>query len=216
MAAKTGPDHWQIWRGRDRRARPVGSLTGPEIDVLRLRGLLRPWGDDTPPILVCGSSVLQPQSVTASAKCLTNALISPQTPLIELMVTRCCDRGLRALVCDTARRYRDDSACAERAGAIGGMNWDGLALGGRIDGGRTWQAPGAAQLARQAQSRLAIIHAELGETTSYLLDRLILGEETRARLARRLGIQPSLLEGRAMAAMRALHEIYRNKLQALN
>lgn len=214
MASQIGQDRWGVWRGRDRRARRVGVMTSTEIDLLRLRGMLQSWGDDTPPILVCGASVLAAPSATPSAKRLIQARSSRRAPLIELMVTHCRDRALRNLICETGQRYRADLACAAHAGAAGGMNWDGLALGGRIDGGKGPQTFSVSYLAVRAQSCLRIVQAELGDETVYLLDRLILGEETRAGLARRLGIRPSLVEGRAIAAMRALHEVYALKVKA--
>ena len=214
MASQIDENRWGVWRGRDRRARRIGVMTSAEIDLLRLRGMLQTWGENTPPILVCGPSVLEASSTAPSASRLTQAQSSLRAPLIELIVRHCRDCALRQLICETAQRYRADVACAARAGAPGGMNWDGMALGGRIDGGKGRPASRASYLAVRAQSCLRILQAELGDATIYLLDRLILGEETRASLARRFGIQPSLMEGRAIAAIRALHEVYAFKVQA--
>lgn len=213
MASQLSAERWGIWRGRDRRTRRIGVLSGAEIDVLRLRGMLQPWGDGAPPILVCAQSILEPSMVAPSPERLDQEAKSVSRPLIELMVDRCHDRALRQLICDTVHRYRTDVDCAARAGITGHMNWDGLALGGRIEGGRGPQAPNPAFRASRAQAALAVIEAALGVSNMRLLDRLILGEETRAALARRFAIRPSLMEGRALAAIRALHQVYGVKIK---
>jgi len=216
MASQISEERWGIWRNRDRRARRIGVMSGTEIDLLRLRGMLRPWGDRTPPILVCTHSILAAPLVAPSADRLEQDTRSRSRPLIELMVDHCHDRALRQLICETAQRYRADVICAARAGVMGRMNWDGLALGGRIDGGRGRHAPNPAFRASHAQSALATIEAALGGEEIRLLDRLILGDETRAALARRFGVRPSLIEGRAIAAIRALYEVYRVRVRPLS
>lgn len=213
MAAQIGADRWGIWRRRDRRTRQIGVMSGAEIDVLRIRGWIQPLGDGTPPILVCGPTILETPRATPSAERLSQDRRVQNEPLIERMLERCSDRALRQLICETVQQYRADVTCASRLGAVSGMNWDGLALGGRIDGGRGRKSPDGSFAASRAQSRLAIIHSELGSERIRFLDRLILGEETQSGLARRFGVRSSLVEGQALAAIRALQQVYKTRVK---
>lgn len=214
MAVQIGADRWGVWRGRDRRGRMIGVISGAEIDVLRMREALQPWGEGQPPILVWNKSVLAPPPDAPSAKRLTAAEPAPTAPLIELVLSRCHDRELRQLICETTQTYRADIECAAQVGAAHGMNWDGLALGGRVDGGRGDREFRPAPQAMRAQAALKTIHAQLSGDQIELLDRLILSADSRAQLVRRLGGRPSLMEPRALAAIRALHEVYKAKIGA--
>lgn len=213
MAAQIGADRWGIWRSRDRRTRQIGVMTGAEIDILRIRDWVQPLGDEAPPVLVCGPSLLETQHATPSAKRLIQGRQVRNEPLIERMLERCPDRALRQLICETVRQYRTDVICASRLGTIAGMNWDGLALGGRIDGGHVRKSPDGSFAASGAQSRLTSIHSELGSERIRFLDRLIIGEETQSGLARRFGIRSSLVEGQALAAIRALQQVYKTRVK---
>ncbi|NQY97002.1 MAG: hypothetical protein HRT82_07555 [Henriciella sp.] len=213
MAAQIGTDRWGIWRSRDRRTRQIGVMTGAEIDILRIRGWVQPLGDEAPPVLVCGPSLLEKPLAAPSAKRLKQDQRAQSEPLIERMLERCPDRALRQLICETAQHYRADVTCASRLGTVAGMNWDGLALGGRIDGGHGRKSPNGSIAASLAQSRLTIIHSELGSERICFLDRLILGEETQSSLARRFGVRSSLVEGQALAAIRALHQVYKTRVK---
>lgn len=216
MAAQIGADRWGVWRGRDRRGRMIGVMSGAEIDVLRMREALQPWGGGQPPILLWNDSVLAPPPEAPSAKRLTAAEPAPTAPLIELILSRCHDRELRQLIRETTQHYRADIECAAQVGAARGMNWDGLALGGRVDGGRSDRELGPAPQVIRAQAALKTIHAQLNGDCIELLDRLILSQDSRAQLVRRLGGRPSLMEPRALAAIRALHEVYKTKVRARN
>ena len=216
MAAEIGADRWGIWRSRDRRTRQIGVMTGAEIDILRIRGWVQPLGDEAPPVLVCGPSLLETQHATPSAKRLKQDRQARNEPLIERMLERCPDRALRQLICETVQQYRADVSGASRLGVVPGMNWDGLALGGRIDGGLGRKSPNSSIVASHAQSRLTVIYSELGSERIRFLDRLILGEETQSGLARRFGIRSSLVEGQALAAIRALQQVYKTRVKLPN
>ncbi len=213
MAVQLDIDRWGVWRGRDRRGRMIGVVSGAEIDVLRIRESLQPCGDGHPTILIWSGSVLDPAPVAPSAKRLDQVHPSTHGPLIELILSRCHDLDLRRMIRETVQAYRADIQCAARAGVTRGMNWEGLALGGKIDGGFGPQMSGPSA-AMRAQSALSIIHTQLGSDAVEFLDRMILCGDSRAKMARRFGSRPSLIESRAIAIMRALNDAYRIRVRA--
>lgn len=216
MAVQIGVDRWGVWRRRDRRGRMIGVISGADIDVLRIRSALQQWGDGQPSILLWNKSVHDPPPAAPSASCLATRQPVTSGPLIELILSRCHDRDLRRLIRKTAQMYRADIECAAQTGGTHGMNWDGLALGGRVDGGRGDREPGPAPQAMRAQAALNAIRAHISGERIELLDRLILSLDSRAQLAKRIGGRPSLMEPRALAAIRALHEVYKTKIRARN
>lgn len=213
IVAEIGPDRWGVWRSKDRRGRMIGVLTGAEIDVLRVREALKSLGDGQPPILVWAGFVLETPLVAPSSARLDNDAQGTVAPMIELLLSRSQDVGLRELIRETARRYRADAERASSVGAARGMNWDGLALGGKIDGGRGFSDQGPGGGALTAQSAHEVLRRHLGSETMSLLDRLILSGDSRTQLTKRLGGRPALMERRSLAAIRALHEVYRDKVR---
>jgi hypothetical protein len=191
----------------------IGVLTGAEIDVLRVREALKSLGDGQPPILVWAGSVLETPLAAPSSTCLDAEAQGTGSPLIELILWRSQDVALRELIRETARRYRADAERASSAGTARGMNWDGLALGGKVDGGRGFSDQGAGHGALSAQSVHDTIRRHLASETIRLLDRLILSGDSRTQLTKRLGGRPALMERRSLAAIRALHEVYRDKVR---
>lgn len=191
----------------------IGVLTGAEIDVLRFREALKPLGDGHPPIFVWAVSVLETPLVTPSSTRLDAETQGTGGPLIELILSRSQDVALRELIRETARRYRADAERASNAGTARGMNWDGLALGGKVDGGRGFSDERPGQGALSAQSAHDTLHRHLGSETINLLDRLILSGDSRTQLTKRLGGRPALMERRSLAAIRALHAVYRDKVR---
>lgn len=88
VVAQIEPDRWGVWRGRDRRGRVIGVLTGAEIDVLRVRESLKPLGDGAPPIFVWSGSVLETPFAAPRADRLETAHGTAARPLIELLIAR--------------------------------------------------------------------------------------------------------------------------------
>ncbi len=210
LAAQIDRDRWGVWRGRDRRGRMIGVLTGAEVDLLQVRDALAPFGDGAPPILIWSGSILAPNTTTPSARVLRSETQFDGRSLIERVITRCHDVELRELIRDTVKTYRADVDLEGRAGATAGMNWDGLALGGRVDGGRGRRDAGFAERPAQSAATLRALRARLSRDEIEFLRRLILAEDTPSYLAKRYGTRASLLERRAIASIRALHAAYQS------
>ncbi len=216
VVAQIEPDRWGVWRGRDRRGRVIGVLTGAEIDVLRVRESLKPLGDGAPPIFVWSGSVLETPFAAPRADRLETAHGTAARPLIELLIARAHDVEWRELIRDTARRYRADAKRGVGAATVRGMNWDGLALGGKVDGGAGYAEHGTHRGGRSGDMVQQTLREFLDGETLEMLDRLILSGETRAQLVKRFGGRPALMERRAMAAIRDLYQTYRTKLRTLD
>ena len=208
VTAEVGSERWGVWRSRDRRGRIIGVLTGADIDVLRVRESLKPLGESSPTILVWSESVLDTPHVAPSARQLEADEQAQNGSLLERLLTRTHDPELRQLIRETARRYRADVERASAGGPMAGMNWDGLALGGKVDGGQGFANAKPLSGAQSAQAVQKILRDHLGGEKISFLDRLILRGESRSQLIKTFGGQPSLMEGQAMAAVRALHDVY--------
>lgn len=202
-------DLWGVWRGRDRRRRMIGTLAGAEIDVLRLQARLVPMGDDLPPILVWSGTAARSAEISqGDARVLRAAPIYASGPALEHLIARCSDPAQRAGYRTLVERYRADHEAASTAGQMPGMNWQGLALGGRVQGGRVSTGPMGIQHAAEARARLARIRRDLSAEEAPMIDGLILREEGKATLAKRLQMRQALVERRAIAALRTLEKVY--------
>ena len=208
MASQIRVDRWGIWRGRDRRTRKIGEVSGTDIDLLRLDGSLCPLAAQGVPTLIWSG----PRSDTGAARPSAESLKASDPPvggpLIELVIKRASDPELRALIRDTAIKYRQDVALAENCGRTPGMNWTSLALGGRIQGGPYRVRETMSDESRRARRRLAAISLALSAEDCDCLDRLLLSGQSRAAMARRFGIRPSLMEPRAVSLLRQLADLY--------
>ena len=77
VTARVRDDTWGVWRSRDRRGRMIGTVSGADIDLLRLRNCLKPLGDHRPPILIWSGPIDAHESVDAAvAKDLTRPVRS--------------------------------------------------------------------------------------------------------------------------------------------
>ena len=208
MAAQIRVDRWGIWRGRDRRTRKIGEVSGTEIDLLRLGGSLCPLAAQDVPTLVWSGPRSDTGALRASAESLEAIDTPVGGPLIELVIKRVSNLELRALIRDTAIKYRQDVALVERCGWTPGMNWTALALGGRIQGGTYRVRETISDETRRARRRLDAISRALPAEERDCLDRLLLSGQSRAVMARRFGIRPSLMEPRAVSLLRQLVDLY--------
>jgi len=213
LAAQIEEDRWGIWRTMDRRGRMVGAMSGAEIELLRMRETLRPSGDGRPPILVWSGPILDQPVLTPSASVLERADEMRGAPLLESVLSRCLDLSLRRMIRETVQVYRADVECVHRAGAVSGMNWDSLALGGKISGGQRRDSAGYSAEASRAMATLSCIHNHLNRDEIAFLDRLILGEESRAALAKRYDVRSALMEQRAISAVRTLANVYNTRIK---
>ena len=202
-------DLWGVWRGRDRRRRMIGTFSGAEVEVLRLQSRLAPLGDGVPPVLIWSGPLENAETTgPGNARILNPVSINAEGPLLELLMSHCRDASQRAGYRTLAESYLADHEAASACGNVPGMNWRGLVLGGRVQGGQVLSGRPGAQTAAQARSRLAQVTRALSEPDLVLIVGLILRVDSKAALAKRLHIRQALVERRAIAALRALERIY--------
>ncbi len=207
MASKLERDLWGIWRGRDRRRRMIGTLTGADVDVLRARECLSQVGEEDPTILIWTGQAEEPCALTPSARALKTAPRGSDPMLLRLLAD-CHDPKLRGLYRQLAAAYRKDTELAEQRERSPGMNWGTISLGTRVGGGRVSREALPSPDAAKARSRLAKLRHHLTAQEVDFLDALIVREETRASLAKRYGMPPPSVASRARYLLRSLRDLY--------
>lgn len=195
-----------VWRGRDRRRRQIGVLPGRDIELLRLRGLLAPLGDAEPPSLIWTGPIESNAAPIDGAKILRASAVEHSRSLIEQVVSNCADISTRSAFRALVQTYRDDHESAERKERSPGMNWVGLALGGRIQGGAAFNQDALPAHVIDARSRLERVARCLSQDDLRFLNALILENASKSKIASRFRIRSSLLERRAIAILRQLRE----------
>ena len=128
MASKLERDLWGIWRGRDRRRRMIGTMTGADVDVLRARECLSQVGGDDPAILIWSGQVEVPCAPTPSARALKTAAPRQSDPMLLRLLADCHDPKLRGLYRQLATAYRKDTELAEHDDPDAGLYWKRLNL----------------------------------------------------------------------------------------
>ena len=208
MASKLERDLWGIWRGRDRRRRMIGTMSGADVDVLRARKCLSQIGEVDPAILIWSGAAEQVRRAAPSARALSRTGLSDEDPMLLRVLSMCRDPALRDTYRRLADAYRQDTDLAEQFERSPGMNWGTIARGTRIAGGAarrdTIRSPNTAQ----ARSRLAKLRHHLTAAEIAFLDALILREDSRACLAKRFALPPANVAYRARYLLRALRDVY--------
>ena len=206
VAAPSDADTWHIWRSQDRRGRIIGSLSGAEIDILRLRNDLKPLGDGEDQVLIWTGRIDERDSGATAAPEL--ALVAEQSnrSLLEMLVANCASNALRAHIRDACQFYRQDFEDVSR-GISTTMNWDGLARGRLAKGQR--QRPGfEPRSARRAEQRLASIADKLNRADQAFLMKLVVMEASRSTIAKAFAMRPALAEQKGMSILRQLLSAY--------
>lgn len=209
-AAKTPDGSFHIWRSRDLRNRPVGVMRGAEIEALRVRGALSVLDLGERKVLAWTGEAYAYTAETGSADALTaieSRVGQGAVSLLQRMLNRHEGRREKSRLAEAAFDFRADCELASRTTGIGGMNWQALSAGTRIDGG----APRDNHRPRQsdeAARRLNRLQDQMGGEHFRILDRVIVEEVTRNALAVQLGLTPGEAEARAYTAFYALADLY--------
>jgi len=211
-AAKTRPDEWAVWRTSDRRGRAIGTLETKTIDRLRLSKHLAPlgtyedgrlvWTGAAEPVAVCRAS---PKAIMAPK----GGETVRRLPLLFRILEGRSDPKERERLLQAARDFSEDMERAMCSGRAAGMNWQGIASGTAIQGGRR----GASGLERisyaaRAEHRLDQIATELGHKTMRVLERLILDGVTRHAMSNVLSMKPAQTQNYCADAIRRLADAY--------
>ena len=206
IAASKGDDRWRVWRSQDRRGRVIGTLSGAEIDILRLRNDLKPLGKEEDQLLVWAGQQAECASLAAVAPELLPPAEAHVRSLLEMLIANCASAALRTRIRRACQAYIQDLEDAER-GASTTMNWDGLARGRLAKGQRRasgFNPPSSAA----AKRRLDKVSDQLADDERTFLEKLIVREASRSSIAKAFAMRPALAEQKGMSVLRQLMQIY--------
>ena len=206
VAASTGDDTWRIWRSQDRRGRVIGTLSGAEVDILRLRNDLKPLGKDEDQVLVWAGKRSEIANTAAGTPDLLPPAEAHARSLLEMLIANCASRFLRARIRKVCQAYIQDIEEADR-GAPTTMNWGSLVKGRLVKGQRRasgFNPPSSAA----AKQRLAKVSDMLMDADRAFLGKLVVREASRSSIAKAFAIRPALAEQKGMSVLRQLMQIY--------
>lgn len=206
VAASTGDDTWRIWRSKDRRGRVIGTLSGAEVDILRLRNDLKPMGKDDDQVLVWAGKRFEQVSISPGAPDLLPPAEAHARSLLEMLVANCPSRFLRMRIRKVCQAYTQDIEEADR-GASTTMNWDGL-VRGRLAKGQRRTSDFITPSSNSATRRLAKVSDRLTDDDRAFLEKLVVREASRSSIAKAFALRPALVEQKGMSVLRQLMAVY--------
>ncbi|MEL6415579.1 MAG: hypothetical protein AAFQ15_11635 [Pseudomonadota bacterium] len=206
VAASSGGDTWRVWRSQDRRGRIIGTLSGAEIDILRLRNDLKPLGCGEEQLLVWAGERVGRDRDTSTAP--DFALVSDQykRSLLEMLIANCPSQALRTQIRKACQSYLHDLEDVSR-GSSTTMNWHGLARG-RLDKGQRQRSDFEPRTGKPAERRLGKVAEEVSRADQAFLRQLVETEASRASIARTFAMRPALAEQKGMSILRKLVAAY--------
>ena len=207
VAARTQEDTWSVWRSQDRRGRIIGTLSGADVEVLRLRSALKPFGAEAHGVLIWAGC---PTETTGKAAVAPDLAI-PSSPharsLLEALIANCASQALRSGIRKACQSFLADLEAIDRSGNSKTMNWDALAQSRSIKSQR--KDPGyRPPQARGAKARIEALRSTLGDDDFGFLMKLVAREASRASIAKYFGLRPVLAEQRGMAILGRLVTAY--------
>lgn len=207
VAARTQTDVWSIWRSSDRRGRIIGSLSGADVEVLRLRNDLKPLGDEVNQVLTWAGQQVELNERERYAPHIALAAPSHARSLLEMLIANCASSSLRERIRKACQCLMADLEAFEGAGNPVTMNWQSLAQG-RLAKGQSLRSEFRTSKSASAQHRLTTVHAALGDDDLRFLLKLVVREASRSAIAKAFGLRPALAEQRGFSVLRALVDAY--------
>ena len=212
VAAQIRPEAWGVWRGQDRRGRMIGTLSGAEVDIMRLRGELKPSGDDHPQVLTWSGApeeVKPPSNIQAPDLSIEDK--APRTPLLEALLLGHHNRDERERIRSSCQNYLQDLELVAAGPQHTTMNWEAFSAGDRVKGGGGYDPLQRARYQKRAKARIADIREHLSEADFTFMEKLLRNDTTRAGFARTYQQRPALIDRRALLILRVLMNAYASK-----
>ena len=175
LVAKLIEPGWGVWRGRDRRHRMIGTLTGAEIDLLRLYECLR-----CKPLSQCQAMYWRVPSAH-STMCINDLMASYADPA---KARSCLDQIILTHASQAERKKLADTARAFRRDALSGVG-----------------DPAAQE---EACERLGLVVATLSARDCRFTYDLLISRETNLTLAKSYDCRPDAIKTKAIATLRRL------------
>ncbi len=202
---------WKVWRTHDQRTRAIGVLSSSDVAAMRARGDLSLSGEGEGELLTWSGEICQPaqRSVSPAALMMQKVEYQAQRSLLHRILDDCSEPAERCRLARAATDFAEDVERAQTSGRASGMNWQALATGTRIQGGRGAGHGGWTGHAASAAQRLdALLHGQLGAQNFRLLEKLVIEAATRNAIARWRAWSPKQAERSACAALHQLADAY--------
>jgi len=214
VAALIRADTWGVWRTRDRRGRMIGTITGADIDIMRLRDQLKPIGGDGEKTLAWGGEEGPEPQVTARLPDPEKGDALQNRSLLESLIVSSHDPAFRRDLRAACQNYIADVERASASSDRVTMNWNAFDAGDRVQSGFVRDPLQGAREALKANARLTKLHAELSSDDARFLRKMVLFEATRASLAKTFAMRPALTERHGLAVLRTLVEHDRSRAKS--
>jgi len=209
--AQTDGGDWKVWRRHDQRTRAIGVLPPADVAAMRARGDLSLSGEGEGEWLIWSGESCQPAQRLVSPAALMMQTVEYQAcrSLLHRILDDCSEPAERHRLARAASDFAEDIERAQTSGRASGMNWQALATGTRIQGGRGAGHGGRVGHAASAAQRLAaLLHKQLGVQNFRLLEKLVVEAATRNAIACWRDWSPKQAEGSARAALCQLADAY--------
>ena len=178
LARRTG-DQWSVYRGRDLRRTPVGTLRSVEIDALMAEGRLCWFGDGRDAVVWAAADDTGVEARDVKRPCIAAKRTQRRSPLAQVLDCAKDDRDRARWRDALIRLDRDVERAATSQAAT--MRWDGA---GHVDGSRASGRAGLALGAVEAAKRLAALRGVLGPLKFRVVVDLAIHQRPIRRIAR--------------------------------
>lgn len=184
MAVEGSAQGWEVYRERDRRRRPVGTLDRVAVDALRSSGHLCPLGEAGDRLVWTGPMPEPvPEAVRPDPPGEPSSILKRRRSPMEQVLGALPDEHNKVRARNAALRLNGDIHRAASPQAVT-MRWDAA---GAVDGTRRAGAGGASLAALAAGRRLAAVRAAMGEQGCNAVVALVLHERPVGRIAAEAG-----------------------------
>lgn len=208
VTASLRTDLWGVWRAPDRRGRVIGTLSGADVDVMRLQDKLKPLGDGPATVLTwSGNTKVEPAASSVDPQVFISAQPAPAS-VLELILRKMTSPDSRDALRRACEQYRHDFEQANHPSAHVTMNWDRLGVEARPSPSSHQHGSLRSESYSTACRRLAQLSDRLSSADLFILDLTVIREMSRAKLAKTLGLRPAITQRLASGALRGLVEFY--------
>lgn len=212
VTAEIRADVWGIWRAPDRRGRVIGTVSGADIDILRLQKNLKPLGADREAVLVwAGETGPATEAPQMDAAALTDTAHN-SSPLLEAILRKTPSPDAREALRRACEQFRHDLEHASHSAGYVTMNWARLGAEARSTTPSPWGGSMRSRGHQAAQARLASLAEQVSDADLSILELTVIRELTRRALAKTLGLRPALAERRVSAVLQTLVEHYETRV----
>lgn len=213
--APVSGQNWGVWRGQDLRQRSIGQVSDEEVVHLQICGHLRELGLDEQSRLVWSGPQTELGSVVPNAdilgECEAQALNGAS--LLERVVLGVSSKREQERLIRAATDYQSDYEQFYRASSFGGMNWNAIIAGTRVDGGMVGAGERRRDFANTAKQRKEKLRDLLGEIAEAKLKSIIIDRVSRTAFCRQYSMSSTSSEIKGLALLTALADAYDRRVK---